>query len=171
MARCWKWPVISQIMGVISDIADQTNLLALNAAIEAARAGEAGHGFAVVADEVRKLAEKTMDSTADASKAITEIQESATKNTRQVEKTDEIIEQLATKAQGTSGALNEIMALVDDTSDRVYHPSNIKRMPFGVLLFLICDFRLLTGRTPLPKIAATHSTSAISEAKINLDSL
>ena len=27
---------ISQIMGVISDIADQTNLLALNAAIEAA---------------------------------------------------------------------------------------------------------------------------------------
>ena len=63
MARCWKWPVISQIMGVISDIADQTNLLALNAAIEAARAGEAGHGFAVVADEVRKLAEKTMDST------------------------------------------------------------------------------------------------------------
>jgi methyl-accepting chemotaxis protein len=52
---------ISQIIGLIDEIAFQTNLLALNAGVEAARAGEAGRGFAVVATEVRNLAQRSTD--------------------------------------------------------------------------------------------------------------
>ncbi len=56
---------VSEIIGVIDEIAFQTNLLALNAAVEAARAGDAGRGFAVVAAEVGTLAQRTAGAAKD----------------------------------------------------------------------------------------------------------
>ena len=110
---------ISQIMGVISDIADQTNLLALNAAIEAARAGDAGRGFAVVADEVRKLAEKTMSSTTDVGNAIAAIQQSAGQSIQQVEKAVGNISEATEYSNKSGEALKEIVGMVDQTADEV----------------------------------------------------
>ncbi len=64
---------ITNITGVISDIADETNLLSLNASIEAARAGDAGRGFAVVATEIGKLAQTSSSSVHNIESLISEI--------------------------------------------------------------------------------------------------
>ena len=110
---------IGQVLNVISDIADQTNLLALNAAIEAARAGDAGRGFAVVADEVRKLAEKTMTATKEVGDAIRGIQNEANKNIGNVDLAVKRISSVTILATKAGDSLNEIVTLVDLTTDQV----------------------------------------------------
>lgn len=96
---------ISDIIGVINEIAFQTNLLALNAAVEAARAGEQGRGFAVVAGEVRKLAQRSAD-------AAKEIKALITDSVSKVSDGSALVNQ-------AGGALQEIVASIKQVSDIV----------------------------------------------------
>ncbi|MDQ0318163.1 methyl-accepting chemotaxis protein [Pararhizobium capsulatum DSM 1112] len=82
---------ISNIIGVIDEIAFQTNLLALNAGVEAARAGEAGKGFAVVAQEVRELAQRSAQAAREIKELIRNSTEEVQTGVRFVSETGEAL--------------------------------------------------------------------------------
>jgi methyl-accepting chemotaxis protein len=96
---------ISDIIGVIDEIARQTNLLALNAAVEAARAGDAGRGFAVVASEVRSLAQRS-------SQAAKDIKDLITNSSSQVQEGVALVNQAGT-------SLTEILASIKQVAEIV----------------------------------------------------
>ncbi|MFC4258817.1 methyl-accepting chemotaxis protein [Marinobacter lacisalsi] len=106
---------VSEVMGVIREIADQTNLLALNAAIEAARAGEAGRGFAVVADEVRSLAAKTQQATT----RIDEIVETIARGSNDATEFMRASEIVAGETSEAVGAVRETLAGINNRMKQI----------------------------------------------------
>ncbi len=108
---------ISQIIGVIDDIAFQTNLLALNAGVEAARAGEAGRGFAVVASEVRGLAQRSAD-------AATEIKTLIGDSSRQVETGVDLVSKAGTAIQKIVEQVNHISGLMSGIAEGAAEQAN-----------------------------------------------
>ncbi len=100
---------ISNIIGLIDDIAFQTNLLALNASVEAARAGDAGKGFAVVAVEVRRLAQS-------AASASSEVKLLVEQSAGEVSSGSKLVAEATQKLTDMLGSVNESASLIKDIS-------------------------------------------------------
>ena len=101
---------ISDIIGVIDEIAFQTNLLALNAAVEAARAGDAGKGFAVVASEVRSLAQRSSEAAKDIKELIVESGGQVTDGVDLVNNTGDTLNEIVTSVKKVADIVSEIAA-------------------------------------------------------------
>ena len=126
---------ISNIIGLIDDIAFQTNLLALNASVEAARAGEAGKGFAVVAIEVRRLAQSAAQASADikglieqsskevgaGSKLVSEAAERLSGMLDAVQHNYELLESIAEDSQAQATAIREVNIAIRQMDEMTQH--------------------------------------------------
>jgi methyl-accepting chemotaxis protein len=107
---------ITDIIGVIQEIAFQTNLLALNAAVEAARAGEQGKGFAVVASEVRALAGRSAT-------AAKEIRELIADSVRRVESGTTLVAQSRATMDEIVSSIGRVKEVVEEISAEGHNQS------------------------------------------------
>ncbi|WP_296599163.1 methyl-accepting chemotaxis protein [Phenylobacterium sp.] len=101
---------ISNIIGIIEEIAFQTNLLALNAGVEAARAGDAGKGFAVVASEVRALAQRSAGAANEIKALISESGRQVGDGVELVTQTGQALERIRATVAEMHGLVTEIAA-------------------------------------------------------------
>lgn len=99
---------ITDIIGVIDEIAFQTNLLALNAGVEAARAGDAGRGFAVVAQEVRALAQRSSQAAKEIKTLIKASSDQVTQGVRFVDETGQALKRIVEQVVSINTLVGEM---------------------------------------------------------------
>ncbi|MFC7690182.1 methyl-accepting chemotaxis protein [Paeniroseomonas aquatica] len=107
---------ISDIIGVIDEIAFQTNILALNAAVEAARAGDQGRGFAVVAAEVRNLAQRSANAAKEIKALISDSVGKVDSGSKLVASAGQTMEEIVTSVRRVTDIMAEISAASQEQS-------------------------------------------------------
>jgi methyl-accepting chemotaxis protein len=126
---------ISNIIGLIDDIAFQTNLLALNASVEAARAGEAGKGFAVVAVEVRRLAQSAAQASSEVkglieqsgaevktgSRLVSEAAQKLDAMLSAARSSNDLMDGIARQSQDQAASIEEVNAAVRQMDEMTQH--------------------------------------------------
>lgn len=108
--------LISEMIGVINNVASRTNLLAMNAAIEAAHAGAYGRGFSVVADEIRKLAEQTSANAKNIGETITRVIAGIEKAGRVTREAGSTITEVIEGIREVAGGMNETLSGLKEMS-------------------------------------------------------